>query len=178
MSEETIKQMIEKAISAETVLGWQKIMLALLDWPFLSFFFLILFVLIFRKKVVGILERGDIQFVWGDRHIKLRELSDGIDGELDPIREEIAQLKETLARLNVTSETEQATELADDQIQQAIDEMMRGLRSPRYRWRTVAQLASMAGVAEPQARQILKSRPDIVLGTGKSGRQIARLRDR
>ena len=67
--------------------GFIDVLLALLDWPFLLFVFLLLLVLIFKKKVMGLFERGDIQIGWGEgRHIKLKELSDGIDEEIDPIR--------------------------------------------------------------------------------------------
>jgi hypothetical protein len=142
------------------------------------FLFLIVFVILFRKKIVGILERGDIQIGWGkDRHIKLRELSDGIDGELDPIREEIARLKEELAGANVLSPpdaTARPETLTPDRIQGATDKMMEGLHSHEYRWRSVERLASLAGVSESQALDVLRNKAEVVLSVGKSGRQIAR----
>ena len=49
---------------------WIDVLLALLDWPFLLFAFLTAFILVFRGKVIGLLERGDIQISWGEnRHI-------------------------------------------------------------------------------------------------------------
>lgn len=178
MDEEQVKALIVQAMSDETAPGWQEVLLALLDWPFLLFVFLGVFVLLFRRKIVGILERGDIQIGWGkDRHIKLRELSDGIDGELDPIREDLAQLREELANANVLSQpagTVQSQTATPDQTQDATDRMMEGLRSHKYRWRSVARLASMAGVSEAQALDILRNNTDVVLSVAKSGRPIAR----
>jgi len=153
----------------------------LLDWPFLLFVLLVVFVLVFRQKIVGILERGDIQIAWGkDRHIKLRELSDGIDGELDPIREELAQLKEELATAKVLPKTEssQSQSITPEQIQNASNRMMEGLKSRKYRWRSVERLAAMAGVSEVQALDILRDNTEVVLSVGKSGRQIARPKER
>ncbi len=182
MNEEQVKALIERAISDEATIGWQKVLLALLDWPFLLFAFLAVFVVLFRQKIVGILERGDIQIGWGkDRHIRLRELSDGIDGEIDPIREELAQLKDALAKANALPQTDSAAQsdtLTPDQIQAATKRMTEGLRSHEYRWRSVKRLASIAGLSNEVALGILRSNAEVVLSVGKSGRQIARLENR
>ncbi len=189
MNEDQIRTLMEQAVSNAEAVGWQRILLAVLDWPFLLFLFLILFVLVFRKKIVGILERGDIQIAWGrDRHIKLRELSDGIDAELDPIRDELAQLRDELAQLReepasvgvlAPSEGKEGPETGSpDRIQDAMRRMTEGLRSTKYRWRSIGRLASIAGVPEDHALDILRSNPDVVLSVGKSGNQIARLRGR
>ena len=115
------------------------------------------------------------------RHIKLRELSDGIDKELDPIREEIAQLREELENAKVLAGP--ASEVAEraldtELVHNATDRMMEGLRSHKYRWRSVERLAYLAGTTEGQALEMLRNNPNVVLSVGKSGRQIARAKDR
>ncbi len=55
-----------------------QIVLALLDWPVLAFILILCFLLLFRAKIFGLLDRGDISVSWGNgsiqfvnRHAKL-----------------------------------------------------------------------------------------------------------
>ena len=64
-----------------------QIVLALLDWPVLAFVLILCFLLLFRAKIFGLLDRGDISFSWGNCSIQLKELSNGIDQELAPVKE-------------------------------------------------------------------------------------------
>jgi hypothetical protein len=56
--------------------------------------------------------------------------------------------------------------------------MKQALEDPRYRWRSIERLSHLVGVPEADALNILRGDPEIVLGMGKSGRQIARLKSR
>jgi len=159
------------------------LILALLDWPFLLFVFFLFFALIFRVKIVGLLERGDIQVSWGDRHIKLKELSDGIDGEIDPIREELQEMREKIEKLCPDSAEEIAStfvqgKLDDTQRKEAAFKILDGLKNSRYRWRSVERLALESGMSESDTLDILRADPKVLLSIGKSRREIARLKDR
>jgi hypothetical protein len=59
-----------------------------------------------------------------------------------------------------------------------LDRMKQALEDPRYRWRSVERLSHIAGVPEADALKILRDDAAIVLGMGKSGREIARLKSR
>ena len=162
----------------------REILLALLNWPFLLFVLLGLSVILFRRQLLGILSRGDITFSWGEgRSIRLRDLSEGVDKELDPIRDEIEALKEAVERLaggspavesSVAPQREQSVQQHED----ALPRMKEGLWSRQYRWRTLKRLAVIGGVSEEQAVDILRADPEIVFGTGKSGSRIAKLKSR
>ena len=160
------------------------VLLALLDWPFLLFVFLLLFVLIFKKKVMGLFERGDIQIGWGEgRHIKLKELSDGIDEEIDPIKDEIQELREQVEKLASESPRSSTIPSAQQQLDEkrrkaAENKILEGLQNTKYRWRSVRRLAAISGVSESDALDILRDNSQFVLGVDKSKRQIARLKDK
>jgi hypothetical protein len=53
--------------------------------------------------------------------------------------------------------------------------MKEALVSRQYLWRSIERLAAIGVVTQGQAVEILRSDPDVVLGVGTSGRQIARL---
>jgi len=164
--------------------GFVDVLLALLDWPFLLFVFLLLFVFIFKKKVMKLFDRGDIQIGWGEgRHIKLKELSDGIDEEIDPIKDEIQELREQLDKLTSKSPGDSKTastqqELNDKRRKAAEKKIFEGLQNTKYRWRSVRRLAVISGVSEIDALDILRENSEVVLSVDKSKRHIARLKDR
>ncbi|MBX7258032.1 MAG: hypothetical protein K1Y02_16850 [Candidatus Hydrogenedentes bacterium] len=163
------------------------VLIKLLDWPFLFFVALCLIVFIFRKQLVVLLNRGDIQVSWGEnRNIRLRDLSENLDKELDPIRDEIETIKEAVSNLQQQSgaSSAQQTLLGEPVVISAVDRdnaMQRikdALTSSQYKWRSIDRLAAIAGLEVPQALSIIRSDPEILLSIGKSGRQIARLKSR
>lgn len=166
--------------------GWTDVVLAVLDWPFLLFVGTAVFVWLFRANVAALLGRGDIQISWGEnRHIKLTEISEGIDEEIDPIREEIQLLKNKLAELEaLTSSTEgdatrrpspQDEDLCIEAKETAKKRLISELQTGKYRWRSIETLAQKAAISEGDTLDILRaSLSDVVLSTGKSGKQIAR----
>ena len=160
------------------------IFLALLDWPFLLFIFITIFIFLFKDKIVGLLERNDIQISWGEnQHIKLKDLSDGLDKEFDPIREEIQVLREQIDKLfpqknGGTKDDSTDRGLDDNQREVAESKILDSLKNQKYRWRSVEHLATATGVSESDVLYVISHNPDIVLSTGKSKRQIAKLKDR
>jgi predicted nuclease with TOPRIM domain len=163
-----------------------EIVLKLLDWPFLLFVFLFLFVLLFRRQLEGVLGRGDITISWGEgRSIRLRELSESLDEELDPIRDEVEALKKAVDSLQSKVQMPQSERLepklektADQEKEVALRRMKEALTSGKWRWRSIDRLAVIGGVSESEAMDILRNDPDVIFSIGKSGRTIARLKSR
>jgi hypothetical protein len=161
-------------------------LLKLLDWPFLLFVLLLLFIVCFRKQLIAVFSRGDILLSWGDRSIRLRELSDNLDKEIDPIREEIDALKQAVDKIQANIEAPKSqqieppalTNLSDKQLDHAKQRIQEALKSGKYRWRSIERLAAVGGISENQTLDILRSDPDVVFSVGKSGRQIARVKSR
>jgi len=171
-------------MATEQVKTWFDVILALVNWPFLLFTFLIIFVLKFREKIVGLLDRGDIQISWGDnRHIKLKELSDDFDKEIDPIRDEIQELRDKINELSGAStipsgNVVETKTLDDTQVKAAKGKILEGLENPKFRWRSVERLAILSGLSESDVLDLLRNDPNVVLSAGKTKGQIARLKAR
>ena len=181
------------------------IWLALLNWPFLMFVFLIVFIFLFRGRMGQLFARGDIQIGWGEnKFIKLKDLSDEIDQDQDLLREELQQLRAIVNELQERCSSEDNGEGADadaaDEIdqeaqdevgaqqperdlvadrQQLVEErLQKALRNPKFRWRSIDRIAAEAGVDENEALDYLRADDDVVLSVSKNQRQIARLKSR
>lgn len=162
------------------------LLLKLLDWPFLAFVILLFVIVLFRKQLEGVFGRGDIQISWGDRSIRLRELSGSLDEELDPIHDEIDEIKKAVAAIESTVRVPNAPRmeprdkdaLSAEQRDAAKRRMKEALASGQYLWRSIERLAIIGAVSESQAVDILRPDQDVVLSVGKSGHQIAKLATR
>jgi hypothetical protein len=157
----------------------------LLDWPFLLFIVLIVFVIMFRDYIGAVLSRGDITISWGkDRSIRIGELSDNFDAELDPLRDEVDALKESVEALRMhtaapplaTTGAAGTAPLSHEARKAAREKMAEAMISGKFRWRTLNRLAQTAGVSEEAAHDVLREHPDVVFAVGKTGHRIARLR--
>jgi hypothetical protein len=171
-----------------------------LDWPFLLLICTVFLVIVFKENLEGVLNR-DLTLKWGDKIFKVRELPDKLDEEIDPIGNkvndalaDIQKLKEAIKRLQPESKTGEKSSLARDAsadkeliintvvvpIEEvhcaAVKKMKEALSGTEYRWRSLERLAAIAGLPEGQALNILRSDSDIVLGRGKTGDPIARLK--
>lgn len=155
-----------------------------LEWPFLLFVFLFVLIIIFRRQIRTVLGREDITISWGEgRSIKLRDISDHLDQELDQIREDIQLLKETLHNLQKgTSSYDEKTVvskvLSEQERHDAAKRMIEALEDSKWRWRTLERLSIIAGITESEAIKILRGNHEVVLGQDKSGNHMARLRSR
>jgi hypothetical protein len=156
-----------------------QIALKLLDWPFLMTVVFIIFIFVFRKQLMALLDRKDILVNWGGSSIRLRDLEENIDKEIDPLRDQVETLKQAEQSANKTKPLEGVEFInTREPSVDALTRMKNALRPPNYRWRTIPRLASIAAISEDEAKSLLRSDPEIVLSTGKSGNQIARLRSR
>jgi hypothetical protein len=162
--------------------AWLEILLKLLDGPFLLAVVVIVFLCLFRKQLMGLLGRGDIQVSWGDgRSIRLRDLAEKLDEELDPLRDDVEALKQATPAATPSAQPIHEPEIAEptsNPREHALRVMKEALANPKYRWRAVERLATLAYLPEPEAAELLRSDPDVVFGIGKSRRPIARLKHR
>jgi hypothetical protein len=171
---------------ANSTKSWMDFALAFLDWPFLFFVGISVFVWFFRDSVAALLGRGDIQISWGEnRHIKLTEISEGIDEELDPLKEDIQLLKNQVINLEASiaptngdskgQKPKQPEGLSADAKEDAKKRLLAELKTGKYRWRSMGTIAKKAAISEDDAVDILRAATsDVVLSIGKTGRQIAR----
>jgi nucleotide-binding universal stress UspA family protein len=83
-----------------------------------------------------------------------------------------SELDEYLAKLK------EKTSAPETQPEKIVDRMKKALRSEKFTWRSIRTLADAGGVLESEALNILRNDPDIVLGTGRSGNRLAKLKDR
>jgi hypothetical protein len=163
---------------------WQQMILKVLDWPVLLFLAVAILVFIFRRQIGSALDRGDIVISWGQgRSIHVAQLSKSLDEELDPIRDEIDSVKEAVAVLKSAGAPPvlpaEPKTLSHEARRVASDRMVDALRDGRYVWRSIERLATIGGVSEGQALDMLREdNANVVLGRGKSQQPIARLRSR
>lgn len=163
---------------------WSRVVLAMLDWPFLLFAFLAVSALAFRKQLEDRIARSEILISWGkDRQIKLGELSDEVEKEVDSVREELSALREALQILeaatgNIEAQAVEPSEPTAEQTEAALINMRVALQSQKYRWRSLKRLAWIAGVSESQALEIIQLAPGMVIGFSKTGEHLVRLSDR
>jgi len=168
----------------EFLLTHKEFIIKFLEWPFLLFVFLLVLIFIFRHQIRTILGRGDITISWGEgRSIKLHDISDHLDQELDQIREDIQLLKETLHTLqkgtpSYDEKTVVAKVLSEQERHDAAKRMIEALKDGKWRWRTLERISIIAGITESEAIKILRGNYEVVLGQDKSGNHIARLRSR
>ena len=173
------------------------IVIALLDWPFLLTVLLTVILVKFRKQVGERLSHGDIQLSWGEgKSIQLRELSDNLDMDLQPIQDDLEGLKQEVATLR------KKLEAADGQPVGFGVAVSRRASRPNHRSRPGArgprarephargagrQAFSMAQPRTPGLGRrpqrtggdgMLSTDPDVVLGTDKYGRRIAKQKGR
>jgi hypothetical protein len=162
---------------------WSK----LLDWPALAFLLVLLFSIAFYKPISRALSRGDLVLSWGEnRQITVTQLPKKLTEELDPLRDEIEALKAAVDALKKGAapgsvppvEPPGPQPLTAEEEEVAREKMLEALSSDDYLWRSVERLAVIAGISQEQAQRLLRADRRVVLGTGKSQRQIARLKSR
>ena len=179
-----LQELTQAAQHAQAAVGesgeelWHVVLPKLLEWPFLLFVALMSFWYLFRKEIRAILGRGDILLSWGDRSIHLRELSKSLDEELDPIRDDIEELRLSAAK-NMPPGAVDTSRVVDDDDMERVKTRVRGaLERSKFQWRSIERLAGASGVDEKRVLEIIRADPTIRLSVGKSGRQIAGLRTR
>ena len=156
----------------------------LLDWPFLLFIVLLLGAVYFRQELRTLLSRGDITISWGEgRSIRLHDISEHLDKEMDQIRDELDILKEEVHKFHSSSsdyvaEQYRAENISQPERDEALSLMKNSLRHGKWRWRTLERLAIMSGITEQEALVILQGDPEVELGQDKKSHFIAKIKHR
>ena len=70
------------------------------------------------------------------------------------------------------------TAVAGKSKEMTLERMKEALRSEKFTWRSIKTLAIVGGLTESEALSILRNDPDVVLGSGKSGNRLAKLKTR
>jgi hypothetical protein len=150
---------------------------------------LVAFVLLFRKQI-EVLLGGGVTIEWEKLRVALgkkieeakQEVKEEVAQNLDTVRDELDSQKQpsSPAPSTIPPPTRGAPSppIAPSSPITPLDRMKLPLKDPRYRWRSVERLSHLAGVPEADTLNVLRDNPDIVLGMGKSGREIARLKSR
>ena len=172
--------------AAEASNPWVQVALKLLDWPFLVFVVLIVFIWCFREQLCALLSRENIMIKWGDKSILLRDLpkkiEQDIDSKFDSIEPEqdfpTGKIQEFLSKKRKDMR-EFVVDLPKPHAPTAdpLDRMHEALMSPAFRWRTLARLATIAGISESEARQLLTSL-GVEFDVNRSGQAIVKLKSR
>ncbi len=155
-----------------------------LDWPFLLFILFLIGAVAFRKEFKTLLGRGDITISWGQgKSIRLHDISEHLDREMDQIRDELNIVKEAVHKFHANSpdyvaEQQPAENLSPEGKEEALNRMKDSLRHGDWRWRTLSRLAIISGITENEALTILRGDPDIGLGQDKNCNHIAKLNHR
>lgn len=160
--------------------------LQLLYWPVITVVAVLVLLGLYRKEIGKLLSRGGVALVWGDKTLAISEPSGELDESFAPVTDDIEELKERLTAVEQVLEQRPtgqpvSSALNDKQRETIRERMLKALESSEYRWRSIPYLASTSGITEPQAREILEvlsSEATVVLSRAKSGRDIARLKDR
>ncbi len=156
----------------------------LLDWPFLLFVLLIFGAVYFRKEFKTLLGRGDITISWGEgRSIRLHDISEHLDKEMDQIRDELEIVKEAVHKFHSTSkdyvaEQHRTENMSQEERNEALNQMKDSLKHGRWRWRTLERLAIISGITEKEALTILRGDPEVDLEQDKKSNYIAKIKHR
>ena len=70
----------------------------------------------------------------------------------------------------------EATRAEDSKERAALARMRNALEESDFTWRSIERLATIGGVSEGEALEILRNEQDIIFGRGKTGDQIAKLK--
>ena len=164
----------------------EQLALQLLDWPVITVVAVLVMIGLYRKEIGKLLSRGGVALVWGDKTLAISEPPGESDESLAPVTDAIEELQERLTAVEqvlAQQPTGQpiSSALNEQQREPIRERMLKALESSAYRWRSISDLASIGGITEPQAREILEtlsSEATVVLSRGKSGRDIVRLENR
>ncbi|MFC2130602.1 hypothetical protein ACFLSQ_04150 [Bacteroidota bacterium] len=145
-------------------------------WPLL----MIVFILIFKEKISSLfksikrLKIADVEaeFEKREKSFAEKEVSP-LNDEIDGLVEKINILEKEVADLKHMPVAEESTD--NSAIKNRI---MDALENGHYRWRSIQKLASLAGASSETVLEILRGDNNVVLGDGKSGRKIARVKNR
>lgn len=157
---------------------FEKVILQMLEWPFLLAVVAILITHNFRKEITEAISRGRIILSWGDLKFGLSELPEHLNQNFAPIHDDIDDLKQRITALETTPASVKP-DLDAKATEAARQRMLTALEESRYRWRSIERLSSIAGISVEQASEILRPmHQEVVFSRGKAGRTIVRLSSR
>jgi len=178
LNEDQVKLLIENALDEHSLIAWKEIILKLLESPVVLVILVGIVLFLSRTKIAGFIKNRNIEIGWGDKNIKLSELSTSIDQELDPLREEIESLKNEINSLKSEGVSPEETSVVDitdeNELKRIKDRIHMALGSTKFKWRSIEQLAKLSRANEKQVLELIASDNTIQVGHDKSGKKLAK----
>lgn len=164
-------------ISNNSILGNVIDLIGHLIWPTI----VLVFILIFRGKILNLfdslkkLKFSDIEAEFEEREKTFAEQ------EVSPLNDELDGLIKRIEKLEQASQVKEKEKSADEpkHDEKAIkNKITDALENGPYRWRSIPKLASLSGTTENEVLEILRMDNNVILSMGKSGRRIARMKNK
>ena len=180
MDENQVRALIQELLGEHSTILWKELLIAALNSPVILLLVTAFIIWLLRKHLLKFLSSRDIEIGWGDKQIKLSELSNNIDQELDPVKEQIDMLKQELKVLRgrgkpVQLEKETKSKESEEEIKKRIN---KALSTSKYRWRSIDSLAKLSLARKEEVLEIIGADGSIVLGRGKNGEELAKFKHR
>lgn len=180
MTEDQVKQIIEASIGERSSSALKEIVIAGLDSTVLLVLLIFLFIYLFRSNLAGLLKGRNIEIRWGDKQIKLNDLSNNIDQEIDPLREDVEALKYVTKQLQEKAglRLEKEVSQGEEELDQIKKRFYEALRSPKFRWRTIDRLALFSRTTPDKILELISADENIVMSYDTHGKRLAKLKHR
>lgn len=153
----------------------------ILDWPFLLFILIAGIFLFARSEFFALLSKRQVSVKMGNNEVTIGDAIEKLTDETFVTAADIEALQTQINALKSEkhqppSDDEQPVNEANEPSTEVVIGLLRnGLANSRYTWRSIDRLALEAGVSNDRAHSLLAQQPDVKIGRGKSGRNIARL---
>lgn len=147
-----------------------------LIWPV----FILVVIIVFKGKITSLFDSiskiriADVEAEFEKREQSFAEKEvSPINDEMDGLFEKVNALEKELATLK----NEPVPDASTDTV--AIkNRIMDALEHGAFRWRSIHKLATLSGAPMDVVLSLLRNDSNVMLGVGKSGRQIAKLKSR
>ena len=101
--------------------------------------------------------------------------------EVSPLNDEIDSLRKRIEKLEkdsgVVKKPKSSEEPKMDEVTMK-NRVIEAIENGPYRWRSIPRIASISGITENRVLEILRNDVNVVLSKGKSGKRIARLKNK
>lgn len=167
-------------MNEHSLILWKELTIAGLNSPVVILILTIVIILMFREKLIKTLSNRNIEIGWGDKSIKLSELSNNLDQEIDPIKEQIEELKQELqfvkAQKHIEFEDKEIKSSASNE--EVKTKIYKALASPKFRWRSLESIAKFVRASCDDVLEILESDEKVIVEKAKNGKTLAKFKHR
>jgi len=149
-----------------------------IDWPFLGFLLILLFITVFYKQIAEIIKKGKFKIKYGDTEVSLEQLPDLIEQEIENKLELDNPDKTNLAESDKHSTLEKIQNTFNIK-SEYLSLIIFHLGTSKYKWRNQKTLSKRTGLDEDNIEKVVNAYPELIVRSkGKSGNNMYRLTDR